>query len=170
MHKVPLFFWFDIFLEARAEILEKICWFFGRFEETKRTFWNQLTFSSKFQNVTHTKRKYLILGCAVQGSKQATAYFYLHFFFGKCSTWVYMVIWPTTSRNYPFWLPVNCPCRHCNSVAWLDQVRLLWPSLCVWPNDGNIIIWHQSVTLFVWQWSARQVSLICLVVISWLPM
>ena len=24
MHKVPLFFWFDILLEARAEILEKI--------------------------------------------------------------------------------------------------------------------------------------------------
>ena len=27
-YKVPLFFWFDLFLEARAEILEKISVFF----------------------------------------------------------------------------------------------------------------------------------------------
>ena len=27
--KVPLFFWFDLFLEARADILEKISLFFG---------------------------------------------------------------------------------------------------------------------------------------------
>ena len=47
MYKVPLFF--DLisfyFLEARAEILTKIRWFFGRFESTKGTFWNQLTFT-----------------------------------------------------------------------------------------------------------------------------
>ena len=27
-YKVPLFFWFHLFLEARTEILEKNCWFF----------------------------------------------------------------------------------------------------------------------------------------------
>ena len=35
---LTLNFWFDIFLEARVEIL-KFCWF-GRFEDTKRTFQN----------------------------------------------------------------------------------------------------------------------------------
>ena len=28
------FFLFDLFLEARAEILAKFCWFFGQFEDT----------------------------------------------------------------------------------------------------------------------------------------
>ena len=32
------FFWFDLFLEARAEILKKFRWFFGQFEDTKKTF------------------------------------------------------------------------------------------------------------------------------------
>ena len=36
--KVPLFFWFDLFLEARAEILEKIHWFFGPNDDTKKSF------------------------------------------------------------------------------------------------------------------------------------
>ena len=40
VYKVPLFFWFDLFLEARAEILTYIRWVFGRFEGTKRTFRN----------------------------------------------------------------------------------------------------------------------------------
>ena len=37
--KVPLFFRFELpgSLEARAEILKKFRWFFGRFEDTKRT-------------------------------------------------------------------------------------------------------------------------------------
>ena len=35
---MPLFFWFDLFLEARAEILNKIRWFFGRNDGTKRHF------------------------------------------------------------------------------------------------------------------------------------
>ena len=39
-----LFFWFDLFLEARAEILKTIRWFFGRNDVTKKTFWNKLTF------------------------------------------------------------------------------------------------------------------------------
>ena len=43
--KCPYFFWFDPFLETRAEILEKIYWFFGRSFDTKRTFWNYLTFT-----------------------------------------------------------------------------------------------------------------------------
>ena len=33
-----LLFEFDFFLEARAEIIPKIRWFFGRFEDAKRTF------------------------------------------------------------------------------------------------------------------------------------
>ena len=39
-YKEPLFFWFYLFLEARAEISENILLVFGRFEDTKRTFWN----------------------------------------------------------------------------------------------------------------------------------
>ena len=39
---VPLFLWFDFFL---AEILTKISLAFGRFEDTKRTIRNQLTFT-----------------------------------------------------------------------------------------------------------------------------
>ena len=34
------FFWFNLFLEARAEILKKFSWFYGRFEDTKRHFEN----------------------------------------------------------------------------------------------------------------------------------
>ena len=33
-------FWFDLFLEARAEIREKNSWYFGPNDDTKRTFWN----------------------------------------------------------------------------------------------------------------------------------
>ena len=36
--KVPLFFWFDLFLEARAEILKNILLFFGRIQDTKIPF------------------------------------------------------------------------------------------------------------------------------------
>ena len=42
---MPLFFLFDPFLGARAEIL----WFFGRNDGTKKTFWNKLTFSCIFR-------------------------------------------------------------------------------------------------------------------------
>ena len=35
---LTLLFWFDLFLEARAEILEKISLVFGRFEDTKGHF------------------------------------------------------------------------------------------------------------------------------------
>ena len=41
------FFLFDIFLEGRAETPKNVGGFFGRFEETKRTFWNQLTFKGQ---------------------------------------------------------------------------------------------------------------------------
>ena len=54
---MPLFFRFDLFLEARAEILEKIRWFFGRFEDTKRTFWNQLTFRCIQGFMSNTTKK-----------------------------------------------------------------------------------------------------------------
>ena len=37
-YKVSLFFLFDLILEARAEILEKISLVFGRSFDTKRTF------------------------------------------------------------------------------------------------------------------------------------
>ena len=43
--KVPVFFRSDLFLEARTEILTNISLFFGRFEDIKRTFRNQLTFT-----------------------------------------------------------------------------------------------------------------------------
>ena len=38
MYELPLFFWFDIFLQARAEILEKISLFFGPNDGTKKHF------------------------------------------------------------------------------------------------------------------------------------
>ncbi len=37
---LTLLFWFDLFLEARAEILTKISLFFVQFEDNKRTFRN----------------------------------------------------------------------------------------------------------------------------------
>ena len=38
-------FWFNLFLEAKAEILKNIfCWFFGWNDDTQKTFWNELTF------------------------------------------------------------------------------------------------------------------------------
>ena len=40
------------FLEARAEILKNLRWFFGRPEDTKKTFQNQLTFSDVSLNNT----------------------------------------------------------------------------------------------------------------------
>ena len=41
---MPLFCWFDHFSNSRAEIVKFFCWYFGRNDDTKRTFWNQLTF------------------------------------------------------------------------------------------------------------------------------
>ena len=40
------FFDFYLFFEARAEILQRFCWFFGWFEDTKRIFRNWLTISN----------------------------------------------------------------------------------------------------------------------------
>ena len=41
---------FEFFLEAKAEILKKYGWFFGyRFEDTKKSFQNQLTFMYSMQ-------------------------------------------------------------------------------------------------------------------------
>ena len=40
---MPLFFWFDLSLEARAETL---CLFFGRIKDTIICFWDLLTFTS----------------------------------------------------------------------------------------------------------------------------
>ena len=39
------FLWLDLFLEARVEILKKICRYFGPKDDNTRTFQNQLTFS-----------------------------------------------------------------------------------------------------------------------------
>ena len=39
---LALLFGVDLFLEARAEILKKNRRFFGRFEDTERTFCNQI--------------------------------------------------------------------------------------------------------------------------------
>ena len=44
INEMPLFFWFNLFLEVRRESLQKFRWFFGRFEDTKRTFRNWPTF------------------------------------------------------------------------------------------------------------------------------
>ena len=41
---MPLFFWSNLFLEARAEILKKFRWFFGPNDDIKKSFWNWLTF------------------------------------------------------------------------------------------------------------------------------
>ena len=34
------FFWFNLFLEARAEILKKFSWYFGQNDDSKRTLRN----------------------------------------------------------------------------------------------------------------------------------
>ena len=55
---MPLFFWFDLSLEARAEISEIFCCYFGTNDYFIRTFWNYLTFSFVKQNFgseTNTK-------------------------------------------------------------------------------------------------------------------
>ena len=41
---LTILFWFDLFLEGRAEILKTILCIFRGFEDTKRTFRNLLTF------------------------------------------------------------------------------------------------------------------------------
>ena len=52
---MPSFFSFDLFLETKAEILKKICWFFGGNDGTKSTFSNKLTFTSKkYEQHTHS--------------------------------------------------------------------------------------------------------------------
>ena len=43
-HNSAFIFWFELFLEARAEILRKLFLVFGRFEDTEKIFRNQLTF------------------------------------------------------------------------------------------------------------------------------
>ena len=43
---MPLFFWFENFLEARAEMLQKNCWFWGENWDNNISFRNLLTFSS----------------------------------------------------------------------------------------------------------------------------
>ena len=51
-------------LEARAEIPQKICLFFGRFEDSKIFFWNYLTFKAPQLEPIHgvTLKSMLILG------------------------------------------------------------------------------------------------------------
>ena len=45
MYKVPLFFWFDLILEVRAEIFQNCCWYFGRNDVFMKSFRFLLTFS-----------------------------------------------------------------------------------------------------------------------------
>ena len=45
---MPLFFWFDLSLETRAEILKNFCCYFGTNDFFIRTFWNYLTFRCFF--------------------------------------------------------------------------------------------------------------------------
>ena len=52
---MPLFFWSDLFLEARAEILKKFRLVFGRNDDIINSFWNLLTFRSIL--ALKTKRK-----------------------------------------------------------------------------------------------------------------
>ena len=56
---MPLFFWFDLSLEGRAEIPEMFRWSYGRNDYFIRTFWKYLTFSAL------VKALYLIC-CAYQ--------------------------------------------------------------------------------------------------------
>ena len=42
--KVSLFCWFHHFLDSRAEFVKFFRWYFGPNDDTKRTFWNWLTF------------------------------------------------------------------------------------------------------------------------------
>ena len=49
---MSLFFWFDLSLEARAEILKVFCSYFGRNDDLINLFWDLLTF-----------RVILVIGC-----------------------------------------------------------------------------------------------------------
>ena len=44
---MPLFCWFDHFSNSRAEIVKFFRWYFGQNDDTKRTFWNKLTFKKR---------------------------------------------------------------------------------------------------------------------------
>ena len=54
---MPFLFLFNLFLEARAEILKKILLVLGRFEDTKRTFRNLLTFRKRHDNAQQVKSR-----------------------------------------------------------------------------------------------------------------
>ena len=43
---MPLLRWFDHFLVSRGEICQIFRWFFGKFKNLKKTFWNNLTFNT----------------------------------------------------------------------------------------------------------------------------
>ena len=45
LYKVPLIELFDRFLDSGAEICQIFYWFFGKFKDIKKTFWNYLTFT-----------------------------------------------------------------------------------------------------------------------------
>ena len=62
----------DIFLpyEARAEILVEIGWLFGRFEDTKISFWDYLTFSILVTSMT-PQRHYIFDGLITYHLRQA---------------------------------------------------------------------------------------------------
>ena len=44
-YRVPLSLWFHHFLDFRAEICQIFSLFFWKIEDTKKSFWNQLTFN-----------------------------------------------------------------------------------------------------------------------------
>ena len=46
MYYSAFILWFDHFLDSGAEICQIFRWFFGKFKNIKKTFWNYLTFSA----------------------------------------------------------------------------------------------------------------------------
>ena len=55
---MPLFCWFHHFLDSRAEIVKFFRWYFGRNDDTKRTFWNWLTFTIFGLMISNLERKW----------------------------------------------------------------------------------------------------------------
>ena len=68
-NKVPSFFWFNPFLEARAEIKKLFRSFFGSNENKKICFWNLLTFRRFVRNTNKDKGTVVVSGHIIGSSR-----------------------------------------------------------------------------------------------------
>ena len=122
-----LHYFFDLtpfYLEARAEILEKFCWYFGPNDDTKRTLWNQLTFSASWTAYKLVKTRFKSrlqlfhsssIFCLVIVSWSSFGYYYIMPFSNKIrlySTlhdilhWMYIQVWRCRNLRHSNLLPL----------------------------------------------------------------